>query len=74
MPLLTRTDPPGTLERHPADALLVLGRHDQALPGQLRPLARLAAGLAAAHAQASAPPADGSGIRKLARRVRRRLG
>jgi O-antigen biosynthesis protein len=74
MPLLTRTDPPGSLERHPADALLVLGRHEQALPCELQPLARLAAGLAAAHAQASAPPPDGPGIRKLARSLRRHLG
>ncbi|TML04767.1 MAG: glycosyltransferase [Actinobacteria bacterium] len=74
MPLLTRTDPPGSLEQHPADALLVLGRHEQALPGQLRPLARLAAGLAAGDAQGSVAPTDGRGIRQLAQRVRRHLG
>jgi O-antigen biosynthesis protein len=74
IPLVTRTDPPGSLERHPADALLVLSRHEQALPGQLRPLARLAAGLAAAQAQGSAPPTRGTRFRNLARRVRRRVG
>ena len=73
-PLVTRTDPPGSLERHPTDALLVLHAHEQALPGQVRPLARLAAGLAAAQAQASSASADGRSIRKLGRRFRRHLG
>ena len=46
-PLLTRADRPGTLEHHPADALLVAQHYERALPDELRTLARLAAGLAA---------------------------
>ena len=46
-PLVTRSLPPGTLERHSADALLVVQELEQRLPGRLRSLARLTAGLAA---------------------------
>jgi hypothetical protein len=70
LPLVTRADTPGSLERHPSDALLVVEQHEQALPDGLRPLARLAAGLAATPAQ---PPAQrNAGIRRLARRLLRR--
>jgi len=71
MPLLTRTKPPGSLEQNPADALLVLSSYEQALPAALRPLARLAAGLAAASAQ-PAPPVGGTAVRKVLRRLLRR--
>jgi glycosyltransferase involved in cell wall biosynthesis len=73
MPLLTRSKPPGSLEQDPGASLLVLKRHEQALPVSLRPLARLAAGLAAASAQEPAPPVDGPAVRKVARRIRGRL-
>jgi len=73
LPLLTRAKPPGSLEQNPSDGLLVLSRYEQALPAALRPLARLGAGLAAASAQVSAPPAAGSAVRKFARRIRRHL-
>ena len=46
-PLVTRSLRPGTLERHSADALLVAQELEQRLPGRLRSLARLTAGLAA---------------------------
>jgi glycosyltransferase involved in cell wall biosynthesis len=46
-PLVTRTLRPGTLERHSADALLVVQELEQRLPSRLRSLARLTAGLAA---------------------------
>jgi hypothetical protein len=54
-PLVTRSARPGSLERDPADALLVAERFERALPESLRPLARLAAGLAAGAAQRPAP-------------------
>jgi glycosyltransferase involved in cell wall biosynthesis len=54
-PLVTRSARPGSLERDPADALLVADRFERALPESLRPLARLAAGLAAGAAQRPAP-------------------
>jgi hypothetical protein len=70
LPLVTRTAPPGSLERHPTDALAVADRHEQALPDALRPLARLAAGLAAATDEAATPLRHGI-FRRAARRVRR---
>jgi glycosyltransferase involved in cell wall biosynthesis len=71
MPLLTRSRPPGSIEQNPSDALLVLGHHEQALPAALRPLALLAAGLAAsAHGPA---PSGGRAVRTFAGRIRRRL-
>ena len=71
-PLLTRRARPGTLERHPADALLVAAQFERALPDQLHSLARLAAGLAA---NAQEPPAASpGGIARRAVRVARAEG
>ena len=71
-PLLTRRARPGTLERHPSDALLVVAQLEHALPDQLQSLARLAAGLAAnAHAPPTAAPA---GLARRAVRVVRAEG
>lgn len=53
LPLVTRATPPGTLERQPTDALLVVEHFERVLPRRLRSLARLAAGLGAG---ASSPP------------------
>jgi O-antigen biosynthesis protein len=64
-PLVRRTAQPGTLEREPSDALLVIEALERALPDQLRLVARLAAALAAEHRQQT--PSAPSG------RVRRRL-
>jgi hypothetical protein len=47
---------PGDLQRHPSDALIVLQQFEQHLPPAARPLARLAAGLAA-QSSAEPPPA-----------------
>jgi hypothetical protein len=56
LPLAGSTSRPGTLEHHPGDALLVVEHFERALPRQLRPLARLAAGLAAdAHRRSQTP-------------------
>ena len=66
--LVTRTLPPGTIERHPSDALLVVEQLERALPEQLRSLARLAAGLAADAQRQTPVPAPG-----LARRAARVL-
>jgi hypothetical protein len=72
LPLVARTDSPGTLEQSPDDALRVVDAFEAALPPQLRPLARLAAGLAAG--QHSSPSRAEQGVsirfRRLARRVR----
>jgi glycosyltransferase involved in cell wall biosynthesis len=46
-PLVTRRSPPATIERQPAEALLVAERFERAAPEAARSLARLAAGLAA---------------------------
>jgi glycosyltransferase involved in cell wall biosynthesis len=46
-PLVTRRAPPATIERQPAEALLVAERFERAAPEAARSLARLAAGLAA---------------------------
>jgi glycosyltransferase involved in cell wall biosynthesis len=47
-PLVTRGARPGTIDRHPSDALLVVEQVERTLPSPLRSTARLAAGLAAA--------------------------
>jgi hypothetical protein len=51
LPLATTADAPGSLERDPGDALLVVERVEQSLPPSLRGLARLTAGLAADRAR-----------------------
>ena len=81
-PLVARASPPGTLERHPADALLVVAQFERALPDELRVLARLAAGLAADARPAAVPTGTltralhivrAEGGLALGRRVLRRL-
>jgi hypothetical protein len=69
LPLVGRTARPGTLEREPGTALVVIEALERALPDQLRQVARLAAGLAAARRQTTAAPAGGLG-----RRLRRLAG
>jgi len=73
LPLLSRAARPGTLEREPSDALLVIEALECALPDQLRLLARLVGGLAA-ETRDPPPPTD-QGLRRrlkaLARRVLR---
>jgi hypothetical protein len=68
-PLVRRTAEPGTLEREPDNALLVIEALERALPDQLRLVARLAAGLAADVRQTPPAPTDGVG-----RRLRRLAG
>ena len=68
LPLVRRTTRPGTLEREPSDALLVVEALERALPDQLRLVARLAAGLAADDRQESTPAS-----RRLLRRRLTRL-
>lgn len=70
-PLVRRTTRPGTLEREPSDALLVIEALERALPDQLRLLARLAAGLAAEGRRTAQPRTNGLGsrLRRLAGRV-----
>jgi O-antigen biosynthesis protein len=72
LPLVARTDSPGTLEQSPDDALRVVDAFEAALPPQLRPLARLAAGLAAGQHSSPSRAEQGVSIRfkRLARRVR----
>ena len=72
VPLVARTAAPGTLEQNPEAALRVVDAFEAALPAQLRPLARLAAGLAAAQRNSPPPLEQGVSIRfkRLARRVR----
>jgi glycosyltransferase involved in cell wall biosynthesis len=67
-PLLSRELAPGTLEREPSDALLVIEALERALPGQLRGVARLAGGLAAAETRRP-PPAPTHGLRRRLRRL-----
>jgi glycosyltransferase involved in cell wall biosynthesis len=56
LPLAGSTSRPGTLEHDAGDALLVVEHFERALPRHLRPLARLAAGLAAdAHRRSQTP-------------------
>jgi glycosyltransferase involved in cell wall biosynthesis len=67
LPLVTRTTVPGTIERDPSDALLVVEQLERALPDSARSLARLAAGLAA---DAQSPPtAPGGTLRRALRRL-----
>jgi glycosyltransferase involved in cell wall biosynthesis len=47
VPLVTRRARPGTIERHPGDALLVLQHFESGLPAPVRSMALLAAGVAA---------------------------
>ena len=70
-PLLTSERRPGTLERDPADALLVAEALERALPDQTRLLARLAAGLAAQTRRSAPPPARRRLLRRLGSLVRR---
>jgi glycosyltransferase involved in cell wall biosynthesis len=70
VPLVTRTAAPGSLDRNPSDALLVSALYEQALPAELRPLGRIAAGLASAAADPSAPAASGL-LQRLRARFRR---
>jgi glycosyltransferase involved in cell wall biosynthesis len=72
LPLVTRTYTPGNVESHPATALQVAESHEQALPQTLRPLARLAAGLAAAGLNQGSS-AGGGALHRTARSIRRRL-
>jgi glycosyltransferase involved in cell wall biosynthesis len=71
-PLVTRPTRPGTLTRHPADALLVAEQFERALPDRLRSLARLAAGLAAETEPRSLTGANGFARRGLRRLLRGR--
>jgi len=69
LPLVARSRPPGKLERHPSDALLVVRALERSGAHQLRSIARLAAGLAA---DLHAPrPTPRQGMRTLVRRARR---
>jgi glycosyltransferase involved in cell wall biosynthesis len=65
VPLLTRQRGPGSVEEHPADALLAVQELERALPPAAASLARLAAGLAATSARTR-------GRRRAASRWRRR--
>jgi hypothetical protein len=56
LPLVARTAPPGTLEREPSTALLVIEALERALPDHSRLLARLAGGLAAEISQLPSTP------------------
>jgi len=69
--LVTAARAPATLERDPADALLVVEALERALPDHARLLARLAAGLAARPPRDVAPAAEHR-VKRLARRVLRR--
>ncbi len=68
IPLVTRTAAPGTLESHPAEALLVLRHLERALPKNLRFSAELVTRLGAETRPGSPPRGRG-----LARRAARRL-
>jgi glycosyltransferase involved in cell wall biosynthesis len=67
-PLVTRHIRPGSIERDPSDALLVVHEMERALPERLRSTVRLVAGLAAA-AAASAPPSPAPSARRMYRRL-----
>jgi hypothetical protein len=84
LPLVTRAEAPGTIERHPSDALLVIEHFERALPPQVASAARLVGGLATeANRSTLTPPAGlarrtarllrDEGPRELGRRVLRRL-
>jgi glycosyltransferase involved in cell wall biosynthesis len=67
LPLVIRSAGPGTIERNPSDALLVVEQLERALPAAVRSAARLAAGLAAdAEARSAAPPTT---LRRALRRL-----
>jgi glycosyltransferase involved in cell wall biosynthesis len=68
LPLVRRAARPGSLEREPSDALLVIEALERALPDQLRLVVRLAAGLAADIRQ-QAPTAPTGRLRRLLRRL-----
>src|SRR5205814_2288821 len=68
LPLVTRKGRPGSVESARGDALLVLDRIERALPGPLRSIGRLTAGLAA---NPPVPPANRPN--GFARRTLRRL-
>ena len=73
VPLVTRTRRPGSVEEHPADALLAVQELERALPDAAASLARLAAGLAAAtSARRRAHPRAASRWRLRARSFARR--
>ena len=67
--LVAQQAQPGDIERHPADALLVLEQFEHHLPRELRSLARLAGGLAAS---ASVPAPARRRVEHLLRRLSRR--
>jgi O-antigen biosynthesis protein len=67
VPLVARTARPGSVERDPSDALLVLNELEQALPDPLRSTARVAAGLAANSSRARNPPT--SSVRRIVGRL-----
>lgn len=72
-PLLRRRALPGTVERTPADALIVARQFERALPDAVRVTARLAAGLAAAQSAAAAAEVRRNGAVGFARSGLRRL-
>jgi hypothetical protein len=72
VPLVVQAAPPATIERDPADALLVADAFEAALPQQLRLLATLAAGLAA-ETRALAPAPQAAGLTRRVKRLKRRL-
>jgi hypothetical protein len=67
-PLVTRSAQPGTLERQPSDALLVIEQLERTLPDNLASVARLAGGLAA-DAHRPAPVRTGGPARRTLRRL-----
>jgi glycosyltransferase involved in cell wall biosynthesis len=83
VPLVTRRSPPGSVERSPSDALLVVEELERLLPAQLASTARLAAGLAADAQRRPSPPAglarrianvvQAHGVRGAVRRVAERV-
>src|SRR5262249_45598815 len=69
LPLVTRREPPGDLNRNPSDALLVVKELERAVPTTLEALARLAAGLAVGPGPRQPPKsAAPSRLRRPARR------
>jgi glycosyltransferase involved in cell wall biosynthesis len=74
LPLVTRQEPPGELNRHPSDALLVVQELERAVPTALEALARLAAGLAALSGSGDAAPSRRApAVRRAAARVQARV-
>ncbi len=72
LPLVQRAARPGSLEREPSDALLVIEALERALPDQLRLVVRLAAGLAADIRQ-QAPTAPTGRLRRRLKRLAARF-